>query len=327
MLQFTTDEIPAAERFDYWREARGRALFGVTIDIDQDLRSTFKGSFTAFESGGATLAEMAASTYYIKRSESDIARVASDSLIIAHQIKGPGWCDTPMGRGFVDEGMMGTGYSDLPSLCTPSARNGFHFRMIKIPLAGLDLPDRPARQLFLEPTRPQERHSRFLAATFSDLFQRGPALGAEEASDLVRDLAVLGLLTRGVVRPGSPEARKALRAAHLVAARRIMSANLRRPNLSVEQVATTLQISVRQLHVLFAPGGVTFMRALTAMRIDEARRLLIENPLRSVAEIAFACGFESLATFYRAFNALEGSAPNDYRRMRVIDKKKQLLPN
>ena len=61
------------------------------------------------------------------------------------------------------------------------------------------------------------------------------------------------------------------------------------------------------------PSHESFSRTVTAMRLDEARGQLLENPTRPVADIAFACGFESLATFYRGFRSAFGMAPGDVR--------------
>lgn len=36
---------------------------------------------------------------------------------------------------------------------------------------------------------------------------------------------------------------------------------------------------------------------------------------RGIDEIAFSCGFDSIATFYRVFRATYGMTPNDARRM------------
>jgi AraC-like DNA-binding protein len=38
-----------------------------------------------------------------------------------------------------------------------------------------------------------------------------------------------------------------------------------------------------------------------------------EAPERLIADIATSCGFESLATYYRVFNAAYGMAPGDFR--------------
>jgi AraC-like DNA-binding protein len=78
-------------------------------------------------------------------------------------------------------------------------------------------------------------------------------------------------------------------------------------------VADLLGVSLRHLHSLFETTGISFSQAVTAERMKESRRLLLEAPERPVSQIALACGFESLATFYRAFRAAHGIPPGDFR--------------
>ncbi|GJD57322.1 HTH-type transcriptional activator RhaR [Methylobacterium dankookense] len=78
-------------------------------------------------------------------------------------------------------------------------------------------------------------------------------------------------------------------------------------------MARELAISPRQVHVLFEPTGSSMARTLTALRVAEAHRLLTTAPALSVTEIAFACGFDSIATFYRAFHRAHGMTPGDAR--------------
>jgi AraC-like DNA-binding protein len=70
---------------------------------------------------------------------------------------------------------------------------------------------------------------------------------------------------------------------------------------------------MRGLHLLFEPTGETFSRTVTAMRLAEACRLLQQETTRPVSDVAFSCGFESLATFYRVFRRAIGMTPTDYR--------------
>jgi AraC-like DNA-binding protein len=83
--------------------------------------------------------------------------------------------------------------------------------------------------------------------------------------------------------------------------------------LSPAFVAELLRISVRHLYALFEATGMSFAQTVTAQRIGESRRLLKEAPDRSISQIAYASGFESLATFYRAFQAAHGASPGDFR--------------
>ncbi|WP_164094285.1 helix-turn-helix domain-containing protein, partial [Stenotrophomonas maltophilia] len=86
-----------------------------------------------------------------------------------------------------------------------------------------------------------------------------------------------------------------------------------------ESLAKMLAVSIRQVHAIFEPTGMSCHRTITAMRVDEARRLLLLTPERPVTDIAFACGFDSMATFYRAFRKAEEATPGDYRQALLGD--------
>jgi transcriptional regulator GlxA family with amidase domain len=60
-------------------------------------------------------------------------------------------------------------------------------------------------------------------------------------------------------------------------------------------------------------AGVSFVAHVNALRIARATRVLVETD-RAVADIAYTCGFGSLANFNRRFRALKGEAPRRFRR-------------
>lgn len=104
------------------------------------------------------------------------------------------------------------------------------------------------------------------------------------------------------------------RSARLKAARAFVERNLHRSDLKPELVARALHISVRQLHLLFKPAGVSFSRHVLARRLERARFMLEAEPDRKVIAIALECGVESLSVFYRGFRAHYGVSPTRYRR-------------
>ena len=59
--------------------------------------------------------------------------------------------------------------------------------------------------------------------------------------------------------------------------------------------------------------GKTFENYVTEVRIGHACRRLLESD-ESIAEIAFATGFNNLSNFNRHFRRLKGLAPREYRR-------------
>ncbi|HEY4275163.1 MAG TPA: helix-turn-helix transcriptional regulator [Rhizomicrobium sp.] len=117
------------------------------------------------------------------------------------------------------------------------------------------------------------------------------------------------LLGRAVLsRNGSARGRSSakLEEAHLFIARHLSDYKL-----NPERIARALCISVRQLHLCFEPTGESLGQYIRRRRLEECRAML-ESPMtvqRSVMEIAFACGFSSMPTFYRAFHHAYGAAP------------------
>jgi transcriptional regulator GlxA family with amidase domain len=65
--------------------------------------------------------------------------------------------------------------------------------------------------------------------------------------------------------------------------------------------------------MLFESAEKSFSQTVTEERLRASSRLLVEAPERLIADIAHSCGFESIATFYRVFNAAYGMAPGDFR--------------
>lgn len=153
-----------------------------------------------------------------------------------------------------------------------------------------------------------------LGACFADLGEAAANDdGALDATSLVQALAHLALIERGIVRPGSRLGQAALRTARLSQARRLIARHLQDPGLAPTMVADLLGVSVRHLHMLFETAAKSFSQTVTEERLKQSRRLMREAPDRLIADIAASCGFESLATYYRVFNAAYGMAPGDFR--------------
>jgi transcriptional regulator GlxA family with amidase domain len=136
---------------------------------------------------------------------------------------------------------------------------------------------------------------------------------AQTQASLVQALGHLALIERGVLRPGSRLGQAALRTARLSQARRLIARHLQDPDLAPTMVADLLSVSVRHLHMLFETAAKSFSQTVTDERLKQSRRLMRETPDRLIADIATSCGFESLATYYRVFNAAYGMAPGDFR--------------
>jgi AraC-like DNA-binding protein len=314
VYHWCTDEVEPHDRFDYWREVRAKGLFGVTAELERERRADFFGEFSLRQLGGGGLVELKASHYTVERSTSDIAHAPGDSICVYQQLGSGGWFGGMRGSDFaIANGSFATSYTDLPYRTAPLGAGGFHLRILKIPLSGLARQDKRMRELaprtFNDPSL-----APLLGACFADL---GEAAAdddsAADAASLVQALAHLALIERGIVRPGSRLGQAALRTARLSQARRLIARHLQDPDLTPMMVADLLGISVRHLHMLFESATKSFSQTVTDERLKHSRRLMREAPDRLIADIAASCGFDSLATYYRVFNAAYGMAPGDFR--------------
>lgn len=98
-------------------------------------------------------------------------------------------------------------------------------------------------------------------------------------------------------------------AQRLAEVRIYVSCNLGRP-LALDEMARHIGMNRSAFCTFFRKHtGRTFVEYLTACRIDAAERMLRAGG-RSVAEVCYACGFNSPAHFCRMFRRLRGTAPS-----------------
>ena len=317
MFRWSTDQLDPADRFDHWREVRAHGLFGVTAELEPERREHFHGEFALQPLGKAGLIEIHASSYRVERTAADIANAPSDSLCIYQELSQGGRFDTAGEDFTLQRGTFATSYSDLKYRTTPIGADGFHLRILKIPVAEIAPSRTNVRDLLAKPFADGVAIGPLLQSCFADLVQSAGSAEPPEASRLVETLAQLALIERGVVTPGSKAAGQALRVGRHSAARRLIAGHLSDPKLSPAFVAGQLGVSVRHIHGLFEATEKSFSQTVTAFRLEASRGLLTTAPHQSISNIAFACGFESLATFYRAFRAAHGIKPGDFRAQRM----------
>jgi len=114
-------------------------------------------------------------------------------------------------------------------------------------------------------------------------------------------------LRTGSPRPMRGEALRKLRLQRILA---YIDENLADPDLCAHETARALGMSVRGLHLALAPERESFNLLVQRRRLAACLTLL-RRPDRDdrIVDIAFACGFNSLSSFYRAFRRCFGSCP------------------
>ncbi len=101
-------------------------------------------------------------------------------------------------------------------------------------------------------------------------------------------------------------------------ARQLIEAQLANPELTVEGLAATMNVSSRYLRGLFH-GTEKLSHYILRRRLEESANQLssVLHQNRSITSIAFQCGFSNTAHFSRAFRKLYAMTPRDYRRQHL----------
>ncbi|SEE57113.1 transcriptional regulator, AraC family [Rhizobiales bacterium GAS191] len=312
---WSTVDVPENERFGYWREAVCANFAGVTPEFEAVEHASFNGAITSSTIGDAALLEVRATSHRVVRTQSKARGTREDSISLYRELHHPAW----FGFGYQDDivtesGMLLLGDLDRPF--TSRSLGRYHHLILKIPrrfiapllVSAFDVPVRIVS------------HSggigNLLSSYFNAFVKQLPHLRGVQADGAMQTLASLSAITYGLAPSEHEVGRHAVRAARLQAAKQFIELNLDKRGLDPACVAGALGISVRQLHLLFEPLGTSFARHVLASRLERSRLLLLQpaHGHRSVADIAFHCGFESLATFYRGFRRAYGVPPDEFRK-------------
>jgi AraC-like DNA-binding protein len=150
-----------------------------------------------------------------------------------------------------------------------------------------------------------------LGAAMDAAKAQAPLLPDELGEAVLRNLCSLVALTCSASHEGTEQTRDSLHSSRRAAVKRYVDVHLADPSLTPASAAAALGISVRQLHRLFEPDNITFARYVSRQRLLRCRDTIAgaTGTGRSVVDIAFGWGFNSMATFYRAFVSEFGAPP------------------
>ncbi len=305
-LQLTTDELPERDRLEAWNATVFNTL-AITALPMPDAAGPFRARFAARSSGPLLNCSF----------DSDGFRAIRQSREIAHR-QWHGYRvyrESSAGVRFRIAGqeiVSSTGdllIADADAMFEALPTDRYSDELWLVP-KGLLQPHLPATQLGVMRL---SGHSgvEALAASYLDALTRNWDSIPEQTMGPVTDTLarLIGIACGGV----AEEQPDAVCAGRLVEAKQYIVRHLANTDLSPADVAASLGISVRSLHLLFEPTGTSFTRYVLSRRLEECRTALRCHPSRAVTDIAFAWGFSSLSGFYRAFQAAYGISPGEMR--------------
>ena len=156
-----------------------------------------------------------------------------------------------------------------------------------------------------------------LLANYAGALIDDPAVAGPQVRRLVvAQLCDLVAVTLGATRDAAAIAEgRGIRGARLRAIKDDIEAHLTDGDLTPVRVARRQRISDSYIRKLFESEGTSFSEFLLTRRLVRANRMLIDQRWadRTIASIAFECGFGDLSYFNRTFKRLYGAPPSEIR--------------
>ena len=316
-VRFSTDGLPACDRVQSWCDFFGKHAHSITPSELPD-PGAFRAEADGWVAGGFALLHIRSGLDGVQRTAADVARDRTGAFFI-RRFHGPSvWKLAPDGVS-VD---LTLGPGDFCVTATESrfdrkSKAPASFDVLVIPQAAFSplleggRLRRPFRLPGVSPL------GSLLGAAMDAAAAQVPLLADELAEAVLRNLCGLVALACGTSeeRAAQGQGQDSMRSAQLAAIKRHVDLHLADPGLTPASVAAALGISPRQLHRLFEPSGSTFARYVLRERLLRCRDTIggATGTGRSVIDIAFGWGFNSMATFYRAFASEFGGAPTVLR--------------
>jgi len=308
MFRFSTDDYPAHERAEAWREVFGRTI--VRADIEPLQPDGFRAEATGFQFGG--LGVLFATTSAADQGNSR-ELIANDDVSFAtpsclYSVSQGGRSPTVRPGDGVLLSNSDIGKVTLSAHCRLTA--------LSVPRAAI-LPLVPDLGAALVRPVPAGSPALQFLMRYLEIVHNTQALADADGQGLVATHVLdLLALTLGATRDAAEAAKgRGLSAARLRAIKMDVLQNLGRLDLSVEAVAASHGITPRQLQRLFEQDGVTFTAFVLGARLDLARGLLCDPATAGVpiGRVAFDSGFSDLSYFNRCFRRRFGCTPSEMR--------------
>lgn len=311
---WTTDDVPAPERADYWREAICSAY--VPLAVEPALTAGFGGSVLMQSWRQVRVSRVVSRAQRVTRQPED----NSADCLVSLQVRGTGRV--------TQDGRTATLPPGAMALYDParSYRLDFDdaFEQVVVQF--------PREELRLRNIDPRAVAARSCTGGLADVTHSlvRAVLSAEDSvHGSGRDLLARQLLDclattlAGAPHAGVPlqrVARDARRAAERQAALTCVEQHLTDPRLSVAFVAQHLRRSPRSLQKLFAEDGTELHRHIRTVRIERATRALVDplGAARPISRVAADFGYADAAHFARVFREHHGMSPSDFRRAREL---------
>ncbi len=315
LVRFSTDDVAAPERLAAWEGFYAERVYRVTVETAPG-PETFRAGAQGYVCGEFALLDVQAEIARFRRTSADIARDRKDAVIV-WRLRRPMRCHASDRRPAIVVDYEPGDFCVHAAEWTFDAETpeGASYEVLVVPNAAISPHLTGGRLVRPVRARAESPLGALLGAAFDAAHQQAPQLPERLAEGVLRNLAGLVALVSEAAGSSPDVERDATRATQFAMVKRHIDAHLADADLSPAGVAAAVGISVRRLHRLFEPTGASFARHVLRQRLLRCRDAIASatGSGRSVIDIAFGWGFNSMATFYRAFASEFGASPGALR--------------
>jgi AraC-like DNA-binding protein len=315
----STEDLPVAERFAYWRDATSRMVAPVETRTDHAV--DFRATARLMDLGPVQVSQAVCPSYLARRTPKLIRQSDPELLQLSLNLRGRSGITQArrdLTMGVRDMVLYDTSRPFVGQARPDGASASAEGLLIAFPRTLLPVPENIANRSV--PVRlTGNRGTGFLLSQF--IVGLSEQAGELLAPDRLRMATILlDLLTAtiaqqcGVDVSMPPSSR---RHALLLRIHTYIAQHLSDPDLSPTSIATACHVSTRYLQTLFQEQGDTVTGWIRDRRLDRCRHDLADPGLRAlpVSAIAARWGLTDAARFSRAFRAAYGVPPTVYRHM------------
>ncbi|MFD5563409.1 AraC-like ligand-binding domain-containing protein [Kitasatospora griseola] len=314
----TTAAVPDDEKAAFWSGDLSRAL--VPVEVVPLAGQPIEGHLASHRLGYVRISTLEADAARVSRTAALIARDrrTEPEVGVGVQVSGRAVLEQDGRRAEVPAGGLVLYDTTRPYSIDYPER--FRTHLFHLPRRLLGVPERELRRVAGTVVTPTEGCGPVLLPFLSTLAGSAHSYSAPVGDRLAGSVAdLLSTLVAQLTAARTADGPRPQNDHMVRRVREHIDRHLSDPELSPETIARAHRISVRYLHRLFESEGVTVSRLIQQRRLDacaqELRRRGHTAP--TVSAVAQRWGFVRPAHFSRAFRAVYGVSPSDWRALRT----------
>ncbi|WP_305965219.1 helix-turn-helix domain-containing protein [Streptomyces sp. IMTB 2501] len=312
-MVFLSEDVSAADRFDYWTELLGRTH--APMELRSDHADDFRASQRVLDLGAVTVWSHTFQPLVFRRTAKLIRQSDPETYHLSLVVRGSG---ASVWRHRETEYRPHDLFINSSSLLNDLYSTGDPVQSValEIPKALLPLPRDVAARIVGAPVSAREGMGALLAQFLTRL-TADPA--AYQPCDRPRLAAVViplvAALFAHLLEADDCLPPETHRRALTLRIQAFIRGHLHDPHLTPSTIAAEHHISTSYLHRLFQDEDATVAAWIRRLRLEAARRDLADPALRTtpIHAIAARWGFPRAADFSRAYRAAYGTTPKDHR--------------